>query len=106
MLEKRDLDSAASSSIRVQSDLYVAKDGTVVVSYANDVVTDARLRVVVLAPPAADGVGARPVVVTDEDGASIAVDGLTVDQFDAFGLGALFEVLVGQADAHLGIQVE
>lgn len=75
VLEKRDLDGAAASSIRVQTDLWIAKDGTVVVSYANDVVTDARLRVAVLAP-AADGAVARPVVVEDSDGGSIAVDGL------------------------------
>jgi hypothetical protein len=72
VLEKRDLDAAAASSLRVRSDVLVTGDGSVVVSYAHAVVTDARLRVAVLPPG-----DARPaLVLPDEDGPSITLDGL------------------------------
>ena len=70
VVEKRDVD-LARGSIRVVSDVAVLQDGTVVVSYADDVVTDARLRVAVLSPGAE-----RFVIVKDEDGPSFTLDGL------------------------------
>ncbi|MDP2340388.1 MAG: hypothetical protein Q8O67_05480 [Deltaproteobacteria bacterium] len=72
VLEKRDVDPAASSSSRVLADVLITSDGTVVISYCHDVVTDARLRVAVLAP------GAERFVVIGggDDGPSIALEGL------------------------------
>ncbi len=70
VLEKRDVD-AARGSIRVLSDIVVLDDGTVVISYADDVVTDARLRVAVLGPGAD-----RFVVARADDGPAITLDGL------------------------------
>ena len=43
---------------------------------------------------------------TERGGDQNGSDGLALDKLDAFGLGALGEVLVGQADAHLGVQVQ
>jgi hypothetical protein len=70
VLEKRDVDGARGS-IRVLTDTAVLDDGTLVVSYADDVVTDARLRVAVLAPGAP-----RFVVARVDDGPAITLDGL------------------------------
>jgi hypothetical protein len=70
VIEKRDVDLARGST-RVISDVVVLKDGTVIVSYADDVVTDARLHIAILRPGAD-----RFVVLKAEDGAPIAIDGL------------------------------
>ncbi|MBM4281535.1 MAG: hypothetical protein FJ137_12515 [Deltaproteobacteria bacterium] len=70
VLEKRDID-VARGSIRVVTDVAVLHDGTVAISYADDVVTDARLRVALL-PPGAE----RATIVKDDDGPSITLDGL------------------------------
>jgi hypothetical protein len=70
VLEKRDIDQARGS-IRVVTDVVALADGTVVMSYADDVVTDARLRVAVLRPGAD-----RATVLTEEGGPSITLDGL------------------------------
>jgi hypothetical protein len=72
VVEKRDVDRARGS-IRVRSDVVVLNDGTVVVSYADDVVTDARLRVAILRPGAD-----RFTIVRDgeKEGPSITLDGL------------------------------
>ncbi len=73
VLEKRDIDAAASSSVRVVTDVRVLADGTVVISYCHDVVTDARLRIAVLAP----GADRAEIVNSDDDaGPSFALDGL------------------------------
>lgn len=72
VLEKRDVDSSASSSLRVLSDVLTLADGTLIISYCHDVVTDARLRVAVLLPGAASFV----TVGADDEGASIALQGL------------------------------
>jgi hypothetical protein len=71
VLEKRDVD-LARGSVRVNTDTLVLDDGTLVVSYADDVVTDARLRVAVLRP----GAERFTVVPPDDDAPSIALDGL------------------------------
>ncbi len=71
VLEKRDLDGFARGSVRMQSDVRVLTDGTVVVAYAHDVVTDARLRVAILKPDAP-----RAVVIEDNRGATVTIDGL------------------------------
>jgi hypothetical protein len=70
VLEKRDVDSARGS-VRIVSSLVVLPDETLVASYADDVVTDARLRVAILRPGAD-----RFVVVKDDDGPAITLDGL------------------------------
>jgi len=71
VLEKRDLDSWARGSIRVVSDTIVLDDGTVVVAYAHDVATDARLRVAVVPP------GGKPTMIEDVRGPTVTLDGLT-----------------------------
>ena len=71
VLEKRDLDSFARGSVRVVSDTKILDDGTVAVSYAHDVATDARLRVAILRPDAP-----RPTSVQDDSGDTITIDGL------------------------------
>lgn len=76
VLEKRDLDGYARSSVRVVGDVVVLDDGTVVVAYANDVVTDARLRVAILPPGAA-----RATVIEDNRGATVTLDGLQARLF-------------------------
>ena len=76
VLEKRDLDPFARSSNRVVGDVVVLDDGTVVVAYAHDVVTDARLRVAVLAPAAA-----RATVIEDNRGDTVTIDGLQARLF-------------------------
>lgn len=72
VLEKRDLDGWARGSTRVVSDTAILKDGTVVVAYAHDVATDARLRIAVLP---ADG--SRPRTIEDTRGPTVTLDGLT-----------------------------
>jgi len=76
VLEKRDLDGFARSSVRVVADVAVLDDGTVVVAYAHDVVTDARLRVAVLPPGAT-----RATVIEDNRGATVTLDGLQARLF-------------------------
>ena len=72
VLEKRDLDPSVSSSLRVLTDVLAADDGSIVVSYAHDVITDARLRIARLAKDAD-----RPQTLgPDKDAPSITVDGL------------------------------
>jgi len=71
VFEKRDLDNWARGSIRVVADTVVLDDGTVVVAYAHDVATDARLRVAVLPP------GGKPVQIEDLRGPTVTLDGLT-----------------------------
>jgi hypothetical protein len=70
VLEKRDIDLARGST-RVVTDIVVLPDDTVVVSYADDVVTDSRLRVALLRPGAD-----RAAIVKDADGPHITLDGL------------------------------
>jgi hypothetical protein len=60
----------------VVGDVVVLDDGTVVVAYAHDVVTDARLRVAVLAPAAA-----RATVIEDNRGDTVTIDGLQARLF-------------------------
>jgi hypothetical protein len=72
VLEKRDLDGWARGSTRVVSDTAILADGTVVVAYAHDVATDARLRLAVLP---ADG--SRPRTIEDTRGPTVTLDGLT-----------------------------
>lgn len=76
VLEKRDLDLAVSSTLRLRSDAVFLSDGTLAVAYAHDVVTDARLRVALL-PPAAPGKEVRPVIVNVDDDRAIASMGLS-----------------------------
>ncbi len=71
VFEKRDLDSWARGSIRVVSDTAILDDGTVVVAYAHDVATDARLRIAVLPP------GGKPSMIEDLRGPTVTLDGLT-----------------------------
>ncbi len=78
VLEKRDLDGFARASVRLQGDCRVLPDGTVVVAYAHDVVTDARLRVAILKPDTA-----RAVVIEDDRGATVTVDGLIARLVDS-----------------------
>ncbi|HEY1101738.1 MAG TPA: hypothetical protein VGF99_22550, partial [Myxococcota bacterium] len=82
VFEKRDLDAWARGSTRVVSDTVVLDDGTVVVAYAHDVATDARLRVAILPPtlPAATATPAstsRPTTIEDRRGPTVTLDGLT-----------------------------
>jgi len=70
VLEKRDIDGFARGSIRARTEVLALKDGTIVVAYVHDVATDARLRVAVVKP------GARAVVLEDDRGATVTVDGL------------------------------
>ena len=66
--EKLDVDTA-SASPRVQTDLRILRDGTLVASYAHDVMSDSRLRMAVF-PAGADG-----FAVFEHPGPPIELDG-------------------------------
>ena len=92
VFEKRDLDSWARGSIRVVSDTIVLEGadgspGAVVVAYAHDVATDARLRVAVLPP------GGRPAMIEDQRGPTVTLDGLTSRLIPRAGNSGIVDVV-------------
>ena len=86
VFEKRDLDNWARGSIRVVADTVVLDDATVVVAYAHDVATDARLRMAVLPP------GGKPTMIEDLRGPTVTLDGLTSRLVPRAG-GAIVDVV-------------